>query len=223
MEQEYDYIAAQCAELMFWLGWLRSIEVFSLRVQDIEMTPPHEHGRHNLPPGVGVILLRLLPSTKSSSDKQADMVIAWETSGGLCLGYWLTKLYTIMRSLKWYRPSSFIFRNTKNTSWNSYGYRHQHLYPLLTQQLHAKDPLLRHLPITSDNDIKRLFCSLPSYRRGAKSHCQRKRPGCHRAAYPYEKTEHGRWRIKNMGNEDMPTHYTEASIEDRVYLTLLCF
>ena len=43
-EQQYDYIAVQSAELMFWLGWFRSIEVFSLQVQDIEMTPPHEHG-----------------------------------------------------------------------------------------------------------------------------------------------------------------------------------
>ena len=187
------------------------------------MTPPLNHGRHNLPPGVGAILLRLLPSTKTNRDKQADMVIAWKTSGGLCPGHWLTNLFHIMKTLKWYDPNSFIFRNAKNTPWNSYTFKHDHLYPLLIQQLHEKDALLRHLPITSDNDIKTLFYSLHSYRRGAESHCLRKRPGCHRAAYPHEKTQHGRWRIKNMGKEDMPTHYTEASVEDRVYLTLLCF
>ena len=57
--QQYDYIAAQCVELILWLGWLRSSEVFSLGVTDIDMTPPHQHGRHNLPPGVGALLLRL--------------------------------------------------------------------------------------------------------------------------------------------------------------------
>ena len=187
------------------------------------MTPPHQHGRHNLPPGVGALLLRLLLSTKSSRDKQEDMVIAWKTSGGLCLGYWLTKLFQIMRTIKWFDPKSYIFRDAKNTPWNSYTFRHKHLYPFLIQQLHAKDVLLRHLPITSDKDINHLFYSLHSYRRGAESHCLRKKIGCQRAAYPHEKTQHGRWRIKNMGKEDMPTHYTDASVEDRVYLTLLCF
>jgi len=108
--KKYKYIAAQCAELLLWLGWLRSSEVFNLRIADSDMTPPLNHGRHNLPPGVGAILLRLLPSTKTNRDKQADMVIAWKTSGGLCPGHWLTYLFHIMKTLKWYDPNSFIFR-----------------------------------------------------------------------------------------------------------------
>ena len=151
------------------------------------------------------------------------MVIAWETSGGLKLGYWLTRLIIIMQTLSWYSPNSYLFRSKSNKPWTSHYFRNQHLYPYLLQQLHDKDPFLRHLPLTNEVRIEHLFYSLHSYRRGAQSHCLRKRPGCIRAAYPHEKIEHGRWRVKNKGVEDMPTHYTEASVEDRIYLTLLCF
>ena len=62
-----------------------------------------------------------------------------------------------------------------------------------------------------------------SYRRGADTHCSRKRDGCLHKANRNEATNHGRWRVKNQGGESMPTHYQEPSIEDRVYLTLMCF
>ena len=221
--EQYEYVAAQCAELILWLGWLRSTEVFSLRIQDIELTPPSNHDKYNLPPGVGVVLLRLLPTTKTNRDKQADMVIAWETSGGLKIGHWITKLLTIMRSLSWCTSDSYLFRSRTNTHWTSYYFRSRHLYPYLHKQLQAKDPHLKHLPLTSSTTIENLFYSLHSYRQGSQSHCLCKRLGYIRAAYPYERSEHGWWRVRNQGKEDMPTHYTEATVEDRVYLTLLCF
>ena len=221
--KQYEYIAANCAELILWLGWLRASEVFNLRVQDVDLTTPQNHGKHNLPPGVGAIQLRLLPTTKSQRDKQADVIIAWKTSGGLRLGHWLTKLYIAMKSLDWKSPHSYLFRDKANTPWSSYYIRSKHLYPLLHRQLKAKDPLLTHLSISTNHGIEWYYYSLHSYRRGAQSHCLRQRPGCKRAALPHERIEHGRWRVKNQGMEDMPTHYTEASVEDRIYLTLLCF
>lgn len=220
---KYLYTAAQCSELILWLGWLRSTEVFHLRREDVELTPPHNHGKYNLPPGVGAILLRLLPSTKSLRDKQADMVIAWKTSGGLQLGFWLTQLLSVMEKLNWVSSHSYIFRNERNTPWTSYYFRTHHLYPNLLHQFNAKDPLLCHLSITPNHGVEWFYYSLHSYRRGAQSHCLRQRPGCTRASFPHERVEHGRWRIKNKGIEDMPTHYTEASVEDRIYITLLCF
>ena len=161
--KQYEYIAANCAELILWLGWLRASEVFNLRVQDVDLTTPQNHGKHNLPPGVGAIQLRLLPSTKSQRDKQADVIIAWKTSGGLRLGHWLTKLYIAMKSLDWKSPHSYLFRDKANTPWSSYYFRSKHLYPLLHRQLKAKDPLLTHLSISKNHGIEWYYYSLYSY------------------------------------------------------------
>ena len=62
LEEQYNYTAAQCAELILWLGWLRSTEAFHLRVQDVDLTPPKDHEKHNLPKGVGAIHYFLLPN-----------------------------------------------------------------------------------------------------------------------------------------------------------------
>lgn len=65
----YEIVAAQCVELIAWLGWLRSSEIFKLKIEDVELVPPVEGAVYNLPPKVGVILLTLLPSTKSSRNR----------------------------------------------------------------------------------------------------------------------------------------------------------
>ena len=63
---QYEVIAAQCVELIAWLGWLRSSELFNLKVEDIELVPPKQGAVYSLPPNVGAVLFTLLPSTKSS-------------------------------------------------------------------------------------------------------------------------------------------------------------
>lgn len=60
-----------------------------------------------------------------------------------------------------------------------------------------------------------------TYRRGGRSHVQRKRPGCIRRATPAEIYEHGRWAQKK-GSETAIVHYNEMSVEDKLDLTLLC-
>jgi hypothetical protein len=37
-----------------------------------------------------------------------------------------------------------------------------------------------------------------------------------------ETVEHGCWRTKGSPTGDMPTHYHEWTLEDRIYITLLC-
>ena len=37
---QYEIVAAQCVELIAWLGWLRSSELFQLTIDDIELVPP---------------------------------------------------------------------------------------------------------------------------------------------------------------------------------------
>ena len=41
---------------------------------------------------------------------------------------------------------------------------------------------------------------------------RRRRPGCV-----------GRWKLKHSGREIIDLHYLELTLEDKVYLTLLCF
>ena len=219
---QYEIAAAQCAELIAWLGWLRSTELFNLRMEDVELVPPEQGAVYDLPPNVGAILLRLLHSTKSSRNKQVDIVISWLTSSGLSLGYWMSCLFTSLHRLKWADPKCYLFRSPSNTPWTSLHFRTNHLYPLLHLQRIEGDATLR-INITSSTDIPYHFYSLHSYRRGAQGNLTRKRDGCKRKALPHEPNEHARWRVRNTGKESMPTHYREPSVEDRVYLTLLCF
>ena len=219
----YEIVSAQCVELIAWLGWLRSSEIFNLKMEDIELVPPNNGAVYNLPPKVGAILLTLLPSTKSSRNRQVDVVIAWETSSGLQLGYWLSRLFDLQNRLHWKGPKSHLFRSNSNSPWTSVYFRSNHLYPLLHLQRLEGDAVLRHINVTSSADIPYHFYSLHSYRRGAQGNLTRKREGCQRRALPHEPNDHARWRVRNTGQEDMPTHYREPSIEDRIYLTLLCF
>ena len=96
---KYEYVAAQCAELIAWLGWLRSRELFSLQTSDIELVSPAHSEKYGLPPMSGAILLRLLSSTKSSRNKRADIVIAWKAASGFCLGEWLSYLLHLQNLL----------------------------------------------------------------------------------------------------------------------------
>ena len=187
------------------------------------MVPPGQGECYNLPNNVGALLLKLLPSTKSSRNKQVDVVIAWQTASGLRPGYWFSCLFHLLHKLNWSNPKCLVFRTSTNSPLTSNYFRTNHLYPLLHLQCLNGDATLRHINITSSHDIPYFFYSMHSYRRGADTHCSRKREGCIRKAYHIETINHGRWRIKNQGKENMPTHYKEPSIEDRVYLTLMCF
>ena len=187
------------------------------------LVPPDKGAAYNLPPCVGAILLTLLPSTKSSRNRQVDVVIAWKTASGLCLGYWMSRLFTLLHHLQWTDPKCYLFRSNINSPWTSLYFRSNHLYPLLHLQRIEGDATLRHINVTSSADIPFHFYSLHSYRRGAQGNTVRKRDGCKRKALPHEANDHARWRIRNTGREDMPTHYRAPTVEDRVYLTLLCF
>jgi hypothetical protein len=61
-----------------------------------------------------------------------------------------------------------------------------------------------------------------SYRRGGRTHVSRRRAHCLRAATKAEITEHGRWRQRNQGHEAMALHYCAPTLEDRLYISLLC-
>jgi len=216
----YEWAAAQVVELFGWLGWLRGGEIFSLEWDDITVIPPSEGPRHNLPVGAGAILLRLNPSTKSDRTKTADVVIAYRTASGIEAGRWLTTLRALARQLGW--GSGSLFRHRNGSLWTSYSFRHNHLFPLLTLQQLEGDAFLRVFDGTPGNTFADKFHSMHLYRRGGKTHTSRKREGCVRKATLDESVEHARWETRNTGKENMATHYTEWSLEDRLYITLLC-
>ena len=56
LPQKYDLIAAQCAELLAWLGWLRASELFNIRRDDVELVPPSNGAVYGLPSNVGAII-----------------------------------------------------------------------------------------------------------------------------------------------------------------------
>ena len=64
---------AGLANLLLWLGWLRSGELFGLTGQDIEVTLPVDGPRKDLPAGMGCLLLRLQEETKSDRTRRADV------------------------------------------------------------------------------------------------------------------------------------------------------
>jgi hypothetical protein len=217
----HDLCLANLAELVFWLGWLRASEAFTLRWCDIEAISPAASASRGLPPNIGAFLLTLLESTKSHQTVQADVILASLTSSGFDLGACYTAAW-LQRPAG--RPlTDLIFRSARGKPWNSHFFRHAHLYPLLELQRLGGDPHL--LPFDGSAPTKSLallFYSMGSYRRGARSHVERHRPGCMRRASPDEIDNHGRWRSKNRSREPMPVHYYEPTLEDLLFLTLLC-
>ena len=133
-----------------------------MRLDDVEMVPPAQGAAYNLPSNAGAILLKLLASIKSSRNKKVDVVIALQTVSGLRLGFWLSKLLSILHQLDWDSPSGYLFRTNANTPWTSHYFRTHHLYPLLHLQHLNGAVTLRHTNITSAQDIPHCFspCTL---------------------------------------------------------------
>ena len=222
--QRYNIVAAEVVELIGFLGWLRGGECFSLRRRDIVLIPPSEGLSHGLPNGVGAILLKLLPETKSSRTLRADVVIAWTTSSGLFLGRWMTLLFLLLENLGLGGLDERLFQNpTSHRPWDSTEYRYRHLFPLLHVQRQANDPYLSKFVGSPGHTFGDHFTMFHLYRRSGRSHCRVHRSGCQRAATTLETYLHGRWRIANRGREAIDLHYVEPTLEDRIYITLLCF
>ena len=186
----YELVAAQVTELIAWLGLLRSLKIFSLRNSDTELVPPCDHMKHDLPLHLGAILLRLLPSTKSSQNKKCDIVIAWITSSGLKLGLWLTHLFHHQDQLGRNSPDEYLFRTPVGSMWTSAQYHMHHMHSLLELQQNQNDPTLWHIDPTSLHGIPWRLFSMHSYRRGADTHCTWCHSGCIRKAEENEKIEH---------------------------------
>ena len=87
-EAQRQWALAGMANLLFWLGWLRSGEVFGLTWDNVKVVQPADGPIYDIPSILGMTLLRLLPQTKTNRSATADVVLAYTTASGLSLGRW---------------------------------------------------------------------------------------------------------------------------------------
>ena len=211
-------VTAGLLNLTLWLGWLRSQEAFALRWCDVSAIGPHQSDRADLPRGLGVLVFRLTPATKSDRTRTADVVIAYTCRSGLSIGWWWTKLCSLQPQGATLTSTDPLFTFGPNRHWTSQLFRTQVLYPALVAQQLQGDGFLQ--PFTDDNSIPTKFWSLNSYRRGARTHAQRGGP--FPKATDAQVYEHGRWRKRRSGHP-IDVLYREWLIRDRVLITFYCF
>ena len=204
--------------LLLWLGWLRPREALDLRWCDLDVIPPAIGYQHDLPPGMGVLSLRLTPATKTLRTLTADVIIAFRCRSGLSAGWWWAQLRRLHNNPKLLSSTTPLLTRPDEAYWTSFLFRHQVLYPALTTQQLQGDGFLQ--PFTGDNSIPNKFWSLNSYRRGARTHSQR--GGAFRRATDAQVYEHARWR-RHRNGQPIDVLYREWSLRDRVLITFYSF
>jgi len=220
LDRRRDVAAAAVTHIGFWMTWLRSTEFFSLEWSDVVITRPEHHSRKGLPEGVGVVEMTLLEETKTNRTSVADIVVAYTAlASGLSLGMWLERLQALWPDHV--NGDVPLIRGSDGKRWTSTSFRHDYVYPWLHMLKQEGDPTLLAFTQEEGNRIPDKYYSMNMYRRGANSHVTKRRGGKKRRATEVEVYEHGRWRQKRQ-SEDMPTRYREFTLEDRVYITLLC-
>ena len=218
LHQRRDVAAAAVTHIGMFQSWLRSNEFFSLDWEDVSTTPPDRHKEKGLPPGVGVVEMLLLDETKTNRTKVADMVVAYKSlSSGLSLGMWIERMNNLWPDAE--GDTAFV-RGGDGQRFTSRYFRNEYLYPFLHRLKQEGDPTLLAFTHEEGNRIEDKYYSMNSYRRGGSSHAVKSRRGKKRAT-AIQVYEHGRWKMKRQA-ENMPTRYREFTLEDRVYITLLC-
>lgn len=205
-----------------WLAWLRACETFGLRWCDIGLILPEDGPYHDLPLNVGALLLQLLPATKSSQNRTADVPIAYTSASGLSPGAWLLRLRTALgHPVDWSTDTSLLFSHADGTPWTSLFFRTSYLLPFLTAQQLEGDAYLRPYDGSPGNALADAFWSFHVYRSGGRTQVSIKRIDCRRKASKEEVSEHARWRVSRRAM-DMPTLYLQWVLADRLAITVLC-
>ena len=150
---------AAAANLLAWLAWFRSQELFGLSWSSLTITLPDDAATMDLPPNTGVIQLRLSEETKSDRSRTADVIVAFLTSSGLSPGLWLTRLRALLRLPAQDEDSSseLIFQHPSGKQWDSAYFRQTYLWPSLQAQRLAGDPFLREFDGSNKNLFQRSF------------------------------------------------------------------
>jgi hypothetical protein len=210
---------AGLANLIFWLGWLRSTEGFSLRWEDVAVTLPADGPSLDLPPGIGALILTLLPETKSSRALTADVVLAYTTMTGFSVGKWYRRAHMSCHARG--AAPGLVFSTPDGSQWTSTYFRTTFLYPALKAQRRASDAFLQTFDGSPVNSIAEKYWSMHCYRRGANTEVTRGRLilGIRlRKASDVQTYEHARWRRKRS-SEAIDAIYRQWTIPDRITLT----
>ena len=165
---------AGLANLILWLGWLRSAEALGLEWEDIDVITPDNGPSVDLPWGIGAISLRLQPETKTNRTTQADVHMAYTTASGYHLGTWFHRASSCSARAHGGRDHSRIFQHADGSPWTSLYYREVFLYPHLRRLQSAGDPYLRPFTGGAGNSLEDKFWSLHCYRRGARTHVSKR-------------------------------------------------
>jgi hypothetical protein len=221
-EDRHEIACGGSVNLMAYKGWLRSGELFGAERKDVTLTRPELGPTRGLPHGVGAVELDLGAETKSDPCQTADVIMAWETLSGLSVGKWLERL-----SLFEPHDGKSLFSTKTQPTWTSRHFREQYAWPLLEQMRRDGEPSLKCFTGRVGGRIRDKLYSMHSWRRAGRSrvsrpprHNEPNPPGT-RIASGYEVYEHGRWRRKGA-SEDMPAHYNQWALPDRLAVTLLC-
>jgi hypothetical protein len=221
-EDLHELACAGSVNLMAYLGWLRSGELFGADRIDFTLTQPDNVPTRGIPLGVGAVELNLAAETKSDPCQTADVIMAWETLSGLSVGKWLERLFLFPP-----QDGCSLFSTQTQPSWDSKYFREQCAWPLLEEMRRGGEPSLKCFSTRVGGRIRDKLYSLHSWRRAGRSrvsrpprHNEPNPPGT-REASGYEVYEHGRWR-RQGASEDMPAHYNQWALPDRLAVTLLC-
>jgi len=221
LRDQRELAQAGFAITTFWLGWLRSSELFNRTFSDVKVVEPVDHASADLPPGVGMITISLGMGTKGRRDLCEDVVIAYTSYSGFHLGRWFHRLRRAFQiGNDWRNNQTPIFLHPSGTTWTSQYFRETFLWPSLGEQQRLGDRYLQafrgDLP---GNTIAAKFWSLHCFRRGARSHVSRKRTGMYKKATKDQVYEHARWNRRRQA-EAIDVIYRQWTFRDRIELTL---
>jgi hypothetical protein len=186
----------------------------------VEIITPTNGALHNLPIGVGAVILTLGPETEGQSSKRVDVPLVDTFASGSSPHYWYLKLMECKENVRW--TGGPLFRHPNGQRWTSSYFKSTHVYPFLYIQRNRGDSSLAPYDGSPGNIIEAEFYYFGMYRRGGRSQVTMRRAGCVRAASKAEIAEHGSWRNQNRGYDAMSEHYDESTLEDHIYITLLC-
>lgn len=215
-----EFAQAGFANLCFWLGWLRSMELFARTFEDVRVIEPRHSSTAELPRGCGAVMLDLSLESKGRRDNYVDVVMAYHTFAGFRLGRWFhraRRAHGLGRD--WKLSPALVFTHPNGRPWDSAYFRKTYLWPSLEEQRRQGDPFLKAFDGSPGNTIREKIWSLHTYRRGARSHVSKRRPGQYRKATKDEVYEHARWK-RSRRSEEIDVIYREWTLADRIQLTL---
>jgi hypothetical protein len=218
----HELACAGAVNLSAYLGWLRGGEVFGIGPDAVTVLLPSDGPTRGLPPGLGAVEIELQGQTKTDRTVTADIIIAFTTLSGLCLGKWMVRLKSFVPVRE-----DHLFSTKIQPIWTSAYFRQAYAFPLLERQRHSGEASLKAFSDKAGHRVRDKITSMHSWKRGGRSKVSRAprhnepfHPKMRRATDP-EIYEHGRW-SKSDGGESMPRRYNQWALDERIGVTLLC-